>query len=307
MQVDRLLSILLIISNKGKVTGKELSEHFEVSLRTIYRDIDKLCQAGIPIASIGGKGGGFYIIENYNLDKLFLNKKEVHALIPLMDSLEVLFGKNEHYNDIVLKLKNSYNNENCKNDNISINMSHFSMKDELKDYLFLINKGIDESRLLIFDYINRNMEYSERITEPIQVGYDNGDWYLTAFCRKRNDYREFKLVRIRNLKLGDNYVKRNISKNELQKIFYTGYKEKSIIVKLKFTNKIGNQLTEYFVKDKIKKLEDGSFIVEELYPFEEGLIKYILSFGRECEVIEPQYLRDEIKKYIKELLIKYND
>lgn len=307
MRVERLLSILLIISNKGTVTGKELADHFEVSIRTIYRDIEKLCEAGVPIGAAGGKGGGFYIMENYNLDNLFLNKGEVQTLMTVMNSLSVIFGKNQQFNDVVLKFENSHEEEKCEDDKLSINMSHFSMEDELKEYLFLINKAIEDSKLLVFDYINRRMEYSERTAEPIHISFKHGEWYFSAFCRNRNDYRKFKLVRIRNLKLGDSFTNRDISKEELQKIFNKGYDKKSIKVTLKFTNRIGEQLTEYFSKDKIKAAEDGKFIVEEFYPHEEGLIKFILAFGNDCEVLEPDYLRQDIKKYLKELLQKYND
>lgn len=307
MRVDRLLSILLIISNRGKVTGKELAEHFEVSLRTIYRDIEKIGEAGIPIASTGGVGGGFYIMDNYNLDKLFLNKGEFNTLMSVMNSLSFMFGKNEKFNDIVLKFENSHDIGKTNNERFSINMSHFSMENELKEYLYMMNKAIEESRLLIFDYINRNMEYSERIIEPIQISYSSGQWYVTAFCRTRGDFRRFKLVRIRNIRIGEYFLKREVSNEELDRIFNEGYVKRSIRVKLKFTDKIGEQLSEYFGRENIKKTNDNSYMVEESFPYEEGLIKFILGFGKECEVIEPDYLRKETKEYLHDVMAKYKD
>ncbi len=307
MRVDRLLSILLIISNEGTVTGKELAEHFEVSIRTIYRDIDKLCEAGVPIASQGGKKGGFYIMENYNVDNLFFNRNQIQILMPIMNNLSFLFGKNQEYNDIVLKLENAYKNEKVQNDKLSINMSHFSMEDELKEYLYLMNKAIEDSRLMVFNYINRNLDYSERIVEPIQISYSHGQWKLVAFCRKRNDFRKFKLVRIKNMRLGDSFTKKDILNEEIQKIFDDSYDKKSIKVTFKFSNEIGEQLTEYFDKEAIHKRGDGCYIVEGFYPYEEGLFKFILGFGKECEVLEPKYLREETENYLKELLLKYNE
>ncbi|MTI71010.1 MAG: YafY family transcriptional regulator [Firmicutes bacterium] len=305
MRVNRLLSILLILSNKGLVTGKELAQHFEVSVRTIYRDIDKICEAGVPVASDGGKGGGFYIMENYDLDNLFFNEEELQTLVPLMDNLSFLFGKNKNFNDIVLKFKNKY--EKLESDRLKIDMSHFSMEKELKEFLFLINKAIEESKLLKFQYINRNMEHSKRIAEPIQINFSSGQWYLTAFCRIRNDYRRFKLVRMRNLSLGFSFNKRDISQKELDKIFEKSYEKGSIKVKLKFNKEIGLQLTEYFDKNKIKKTKDDTYIVEDDFPYEEGLIKYILSFGKKCEVLEPSYFRQEVKNYLNNLLKQYNN
>ena len=110
MRSDRMLSIIIILSQKGLVTGKQLAEHFEVSLRTIYRDLEKIGEAGVPIASTGGTGGGYYLMKNYNLNDLFFNKKEIEPLIAVMDNLKTLFGNNKEFNDITLKfetLKNS--------------------------------------------------------------------------------------------------------------------------------------------------------------------------------------------------------
>ena len=297
--------MLLIISKKGMVTGKELAEHFEVSLRTIYRDIEKLGEAGIPIASMGGKGGGYYIMENYNVDNLFLKKDEASTFMAIMDNLNFLFGKNAQFNAMVLKIENTYNREK-NTDKLSINMSHFSMENELMEYLFLMNQAIEENKLMVFDYCNRQMEYSERIVEPIQIAFSSGQWYLVGFCRCRNDYRRFKLVRIRNLKIGEGFEKRDISKAEIEEIFEESYRKSSIRVTLKFSNRMGKQLTEYFQEENIQQTEDGQYIVVDHFPYEEGLLKYILSFGKECEIIEPRYLRDELREYVKELVHLYN-
>ncbi|AZS18078.1 YafY family transcriptional regulator [Paenibacillus lutimineralis] len=305
MRVDRLLSMLLIISNKGLVTGKELAEHFEVSLRTIYRDIEKLGEAGIPVASMGGKGGGYYIMENYNVDNLFLKKDEASTFMAIMNNLNFLFGKNAQFNDMVLKIENTYNREK-NTDKLSINMSHFSMENELKEYLFLMNQAIEENKLMVFDYCNRQMEYSERIVEPFQIAFSSGQWYLVGFCRYRDDYRRFKLVRIRNLRMGEDFEKRDISKEEIEEIFEESYRRSSIQVTLKFSNRMGKQLTEYFQEENIQQTEDNQYIVVDHFPYEEGLLKYILSFGKECEIIEPRYLRDELREYVKELLHLYN-
>ena len=307
MRSDRLLSILIIISQKGLVTGRELAEHFEVSLRTIYRDIEKISEAGVPIAATGGKGGGYYIMENYNLNNLFFNKKEIEPLIAVMDNLKFLFGSNPQFNDIVLKFETLRNSEKKEYDKLSIDMSHFSMEQELREYLFLINKAIEDNKILEFEYINRKMECSERIVEPIQIEFAGGQWYIIAFCRIRKDYRRFKLVRVRNMRIGESFIKSEISKEELEKIFSEGYEKNSILVALKFSSKIGEQLSEYFSKDKIKLSENGTYIVEDFFPRDEGLKKFILGFGNDCEVIAPEKLRNEMKIYINKIYNRYND
>jgi predicted DNA-binding transcriptional regulator YafY len=305
MRVNRLISILLTISSKGIVTGKELADYYEISLRTIYRDIEKLCEAGIPIASMGGKGGGFYIMDNYDLDKLFLDKEELQAITPLMKDLKLLFGKGKQFDDIALKLENASEKGKDNYEKLKINISHFSMEDELKEYLYLISKAIEESKLLEFDYINRRMEYSKRMAQPIQISFKHGMWYLIAFCIDRNDYRKFKLLRMRNLEIGKNFIKSCISNDKLEEYFRNGYEKNSIKVVLRFTNRIKEHLVEHFNKNRLKIVGD-SIIVEEQFPHEEGLIKFILSFGRDCEIIEPEYLRNEVHEYLEELSNKYN-
>lgn len=151
------------------------------------------------------------------------------------------------------------------------------------------------------------MELSERVVEPIGIEFSHGQWYLIGYCRSREDYRRFKLVRIRNLRLGDNFVKRTISKEALDEVFEKSYDKNSVKIKLKFTNRMGDQLAEYFLKENIKKSKEDSFIVEEYFPYEEGLVKFILGFGKDCEVVEPECLREDIKKYLKIISEKYND
>jgi predicted DNA-binding transcriptional regulator YafY len=307
MRAYRFLSIIIIISQKGLVTARELAEHFEVSLRTIYRDIEKIGEAGVPIAAAGGKGGGYCIMKNYTLNNLFFNKKEIEPLIAVMDNLKFLFGNNPQFNDIVLKFETLRNSEIQEYTKLSIDMSHFSMENELREYLLLINRAIEDNRILEFDYINRKMEYLKRIVEPIQIEFTSGQWYIIAFCRRRKDYRKFKLVRIKNMKLGGSFEKKSISKVEIENIFSKSYEKNSILVTLLFYSEIGERLSEYFSKDKIKLLEDGTYIVEDFFPEDEGLKKFILGFGNECEVIGPDKLRREMVEYIKKLYSKYND
>jgi predicted DNA-binding transcriptional regulator YafY len=113
-------------------------------------------------------------------------------------------------------------------------------------------------------------------------------------------------VRIRGLRLGPGFTKQNVSIKDIRRKFNEEYKSKSIKILLKFDGRMGAQLNEYFHKDNITAAGDGSYIVEDFFPYEEGLIKYLLGFGKDCEVLEPGYLKKEINKYIKEMLIKYN-
>ncbi|OMF28940.1 YafY family protein [Paenibacillus sp. FSL H8-0259] len=306
MRVDRLLSMLLIISGKGTATGKELAEHFEVSLRTIYRDIEKISEAGIPIASSSGKGGGYYIMDSYNISGLFLNRDEAHTFVAVMKNLHGLFGRNEAFNDIMLKVEHTYKREPEKH-KLTLDMSHFSMEQEIKEYMGIISKAITDNRLLVFDYINRDMEYLERTVEPSWIDFRHGHWYVIGFCRVREDYRRFKLVRIKQLRQGPPFAKRELPEDQVAEVIKQSYSQRDIQVVLRFTPRIGAQLPEYFEKEKISRREDGFYLVRDTYPYEEGLLKFILSFGKECELLEPRELRAELQQYMQNMLLSYND
>ncbi|SEU28262.1 YafY family protein [Paenibacillus sp. NFR01] len=305
MRVNRLLSMLLIISARGLVTGRELAEHFEVSLRTIYRDIEKIGEAGIPIAAAGGKGGGYYIMDHYSIGKLFFNQQEAQAFVAVMEHLGVLFGRNEVFNDIVLKMRSSLPSSGGT-DALSVNLSHFSMEQQLKEDLLQMNAAIAGHRLLVFDYINRDMEYAVRTVEPVQLGFAHGHWYLTGYCRKREAYRRFKLVRIHHLRQGEVYVPRALPVEQIRERIDGSYREREIKVRLRFTPQIGPQLTEYFRQEDIRLGEDAHYYVEDRFPYEDGLLKFILGFGKECELLEPADLREELQSYLKNLLLSYN-
>lgn len=304
MKVERLLAIIIIMSQRGMVRAKDLARDLEVSERTIYRDIESICEAGIPVASMGGNGGGYYLMENYNLDNIFLNKDELGPLTSVVENLTELFGKDSKFKDILIKINGLKENtkEQCS---FQIDLAHFTMKKELKDYLCLADKAISESKLLIFDYVNRRMEWERRVVEPYEVEFSDGQWYIIGYCRSRKSFRIFRIVRIKSMALGENFEKKTITYEEINKILNKGYEEKSILVTLKFSERIGSHLCEHFSKEKIQHLKEGGFLVKNSYPDDEGLLKFILNFGVDCEILEPVELRTRVKEYIKSVADKY--
>ncbi|WP_235441420.1 YafY family protein [Paenibacillus sp. IHB B 3415] len=181
------------------------------------------------------------------------------------------------------------------------------MEQEIKEYIGIISKAITDNRLLVFDYINRDMEYLERTVEPSWIDFRHGDWYVIGFCRVREDYRRFKLVRIKQLKQGPPFAKRELPEDQIAEVIKQSYSQRDIQVVLRFTSRIGAQLPEYFEKEKISRREDGFYLVTDTYPYEEGLLKFILSFGKECELLEPRELRTELQQYMQNMLLSYND
>lgn len=307
MKSERLLSILLILMSRGRVTGKELAEHFEVSLRTIYRDIDEISRTIVPIYAESGKGGGYRIMEGYELDKSLLTQRDVKPLVSVMKGLKTVLGRNDSFNNTILKFEALYDKHDDGYDEMVINMVKSGEEEAVRKALDTIRAAIDDNRCLIFEYINRKFEQEERIVEPVQLEFTNGQWHLSAFCRNRKDYRSFKLDRMKDIKLGEAFESRKISTEELDKIFTEGYVNKSIKVVLKFSERMRHQLTEHFRPSRIIYTDDGYSLVEVLSPNEEGLKKYILSFGLDCEVIEPVWLRNELREYAGKICEMYGE
>lgn len=304
MRVHRLLSIILILTNKKSVTASELANHFEVSLRTIYRDMDKISEAGVPIAAHGGHGGGYYIMDPYSVKDLFFNKGEMQTVLSLVDGLQILFGNNQQFNDILMKCQHSLDDDRSE-DVIKINMSHFSMSEELAGYLSIMNKAIEEKQVLAFYYINRKFNYEERIIEPMRITFSSGEWFLEGFCRVRQNYRRFKFTRIKELHTNGQHYVPNRSIADMETGFHKSYEINSIELKLHFRERIGKQLAEHFYQDSIEKVDDG-YLVTDVLPNDEGLIKFILGFGQDCRVLYPIELRDKVKIYMIGMLETYD-
>ena len=270
MQINRLFEIIYILLDKKTVTANELAKKFEVSSRTIYRDIEILSGAGIPIYTTKGKGGGISILDNFILDKSVISKEEQSAIITALTAMSVL--------------------PNVKKTGIADKMS--LLFDKIRD-------SIIERFALKLKYINSNGEISERIAEPLKLYFKSKSWYLIAYCRKADDYRMFRLSRIRDVEVINEHFECEICEYK-----YDNDDENICVdVKLKISKN-----AEYRVYDEFQDAEktaDGDFIVNMSYPENEWLYGYIMSFGEYAEVLEPTYIRDIIKTKIAKMINNY--
>jgi predicted DNA-binding transcriptional regulator YafY len=201
MKMERLLAIIMLLLNRKQINAKELAEYFEVSQRTIYRDIDTINQAGIPIVSYMGAEGGFGIIENYKINKNFLDDYEISSLITALRNLNNTVN-NKKISLTLEKLESMRPQKgmNCNNSNtipINIDYNNWNSNNADKDKLKSLNKAIYEKRRIRFDYINTRGEYTHRVVEPLSLLLKDFSWYLHGYCRSREDYRLFKVKRMR--------------------------------------------------------------------------------------------------------------
>jgi len=296
MQINRLFEIIYLLLDKKSVTARELAQHFEVSTRTIYRDVETLSAAGIPVYMNKGKGGGIALLPEYILNKTVLSEKEKADILSSLQALRVLSPME---NDTLQKLSSLFGTGNS--DWIEVDFSNWANPDEERELFHQMKHAIIHKYVIIFTYSNGKGEQSDRRVEPLKLVYKGNSWYLYGYCREREDYRFFKLHRVRAMQLSEEHFMRAVSEKiwEEDPVFQQSY----VTLKLRLSGKMAYRVYDEY--DTYERLEDGSFMVEMQYPKGEWLYQYVSSFGDQCEVLEPKSVRDEVQKRLKRTLQIY--
>lgn len=297
MRDSRLFRILYYILEKGKVTANELSEKFEVSVRTIYRDIDVISSAGIPIYATQGKGGGIEIADDFVLKKSLLSEKEQEQILVALKGLE---GINKQYeNELLTKLSAFFK---IKNTNwIEVDFTNWQRGNEYDELFNYIKSAIINKNIIRFTYFSSNEKETSREVKPIRLLFKGWDWYVYTFCLLRNEFRYFKLSRIRDLKILDENFED--SYEDVVLIKKMEYKD-TVHVKLKFDRKLAFRV--YDEMGDIKEDEEGNLYAEIELPNDYNLYNYIFSFGESVEVLEPIEIRNNIRDMINKMSRIYN-
>lgn len=296
MQINRLFEIVYLLLEKNCITAKELSEHFGVSVRTIYRDIDILSTANIPIYTNKGKGGGISLLENFVLDKSILSEEEQNQILFALQSLEKLNVNNEKK---ALEKMSMLFNKGTKNW-IEIDFSNWGTDSTQNEKFNKIKESIINSKVIEITYFNSYGEENKRQIEPLQIWFKDKSWYIKAFCRLKQDYRIFKITRIRDVKVLDEHFKKELPIEKEKKQNF-----KVIPLKLEISKEMAYRVYDEFEKENISKNENGDFIITIDYPENEWVYGYILSFGEYAKILSPEYAKDIVKKRLDKIIKNY--
>ena len=300
MQINRLFEIVYILLDKKTITAKELSEHFEVSVRTIYRDIDTLSIAGIPIYTNKGKGGGISLIEDFVLNKSVLSEKEQNEILMSLQSLNAM--KFLDVEPVLKRLSTIFNKESTNW--IDVDFSQWGSDDSEKEKFNIIKTAIISTKMVSFDYFSSYGEKTLRTVEPLKLIFKGQGWYLYGFCRLKGEFRIFKITRIKNLSLLNETFKREIP-NDIWGEGDKSYKNKMVTLILKIDERMAYRLYDEFDQENIVKNSDGSFTATTTFPDGDWIYGYVMSYGEYAEVIEPKDIREIIKRKFEEGLKKY--
>ena len=297
MQINRLFEIIYILLDKKRITSKELAERFEVSSRTIYRDIETLSAAGIPVYMSKGKGGGISLLPDFVLNKAVITDEEKEDIL---SSLKAVNAVNLSKTDTALNKLSSLFGETNVNW-IEVDFSSWANAQNETETFHTIKAAILSKRVVLFSYASAKGQQTTREVEPLKLCFKGGAWYLYGYCRQKSDYRFFKLRRIRQLKVSDQSFQRKAP----DQIFSEGntFQEEYVKLKLKLSAEVAYRVYDEF--DSYEKQPDGSFLAEINYPKGDWIYYYITSFGSYCEVLEPEYVRNDVKSKLQNTLKHY--
>ncbi len=310
MKIDRLLSIVILLMNRPLIQAKELAEMFEVSVRTIYRDIDSINGAGIPVVTYQGAGGGIGLMEGYRLDRNVLTEHELADIFTALQSVSSA-GGGEH--SLLMEKISSVIPPSqtaafrSKTTQLIVDFSPWGLQRPLEERLTLLREALEETAAVSFEYVAANGKISHRSVDPYTLVLKGRAWYLYGFCAEREDFRLFKLLRMKSLiKEKRSYVRQELPLKELP--WGSGWSTPSDTspVVLHFSAEGRHLAEDYFDYSELQPDGNGGYTVTVYYPEDNWLYGFLLGFGTAAEVLEPEHIRLKLGEVAAGVAAKYN-
>ena len=301
MKRNRLFEITTILLNKGTITARELADRFGVSTRTIYRDIDVLSSAGIPVYMNKGNGGGIHLLENYTLNRMLISEHESENLLLAFNTLRATQYPEL---DIALEKMGAIFKNALDHDWVEVDFSPWGSSPNEQNKFNDIKRAMLGRNVIRFDYVNGEGHRSIRLAEPEKLIFKNNAWYLLAFCWQRQEHRTFRISRLKKLEIQADTFDVKVPPETKPEEKNAG-QQSLIALKLCFQAQVLNRLYDYFDDSFLIQNDDGSFTLEIVLPEGEWLYSYILSFGSFVKVIAPENVRKIIANRIRQALKLY--
>ncbi len=301
MKINRLFEITTILLNKGSITAKELADRFGVSTRTIYRDIDVLSSAGVPVYMSKGSGGGIALLENYTINRMLISDQESESLLLAVKTLQATQYPEL---DIVLEKMGAIFNHASNQDWVEVDFSHWGSMPNEKNKFNDIKRAMLQQKVIYFEYVNADGRKSIRLAEPEKLIFKDNAWYLVAYCRQCQEHRTFRISRLKKLEVTTEIFEQKRLPETNTKTT-NNFSQPSLQLKLRFQAKVLSRLYDYFDDSFIVRNDDGSFTIEVALPEGEWIYSYILSFGSFVEVLEPDHIRKTIADRMRQALKFY--
>lgn len=304
MKIDRLLSIITYLLNRDIVSGKYLAEKFQVSERTIQRDVETINLAGIPITSIRGSNGGYKILDTYRLSKQTSTEKDLESIALALRSLNSAI-EDEMVSNTLEKVKSITTSKNSPSVTVDFGVAKENKK--VVEYIKIIENAILNKLRIEFSYKNAENYATVRTVEPLSLKFKWYSWYMVAYCTEKSQYRIFKLMRMEELKALDvHFTKTHENNPNLFDDLMSKDSRKSIHIVFRCNKSISAAVSEYMPGVKFTEMTEDIYRGElNVFENERMWFAFLLSFGEDIEIIEPEHLRQRLVEHSKKIINKY--
>ena len=280
MKIDRLIGIITTLQQKKTVTAPYLAEKFEVSRRTINRDIEDICKAGIPIVTTQGANGGISIMDGFSLNITVFTEQELAAIFTGLKSLDSV-SNSATAEKLVQKIGGGSAIRLA--DNMVIDLSSF-YKDDLSSKIDCIKLAMKESKCIMFHYCYNKGE-ADKLIEPYLIVFKWSDWYVFGFCQERQDFRMYKLRRLWDLQITDEtFVVRDIPEEKKQ---FGAHMTDDYVITAVYDASVKYRLVEDYGHNSFTEQEDGTLYTEWGFTKTDTAVEWFLSFGDKVKVLGP--------------------
>jgi predicted DNA-binding transcriptional regulator YafY len=300
-KVERLISIIMILLKKDVVSAKEFSQLFNVSKRTILRDMETLSLSNIPIYSIHGVNGGYGIMEEYKVDKRLLSNSDLENIWTALGGLEQILISEEV--EMTMKKIEAMVSPLPLNRSIQLSFYDWEGRSEIVRTLQTCQQSILKRRLVSFDYIDKNGAATKRIVEPYQLHFSETSWYLKGFCLHRLEYRTFKLSRIDHLNMDEQTFnpREYLAEHERE----MGYQPELVAIKALIAPSVKDQFIERYGRKSLSSYNSDYLLADIQVPPNRTGFQFLASFGTNLIVVEPQSYVDDFRNYLKKMMENY--
>ncbi|UTC65362.1 WYL domain-containing protein [Treponema sp. OMZ 788] len=305
MKLERILEIIIYLLNHEKVSAKYLADYFNVSVRTIQRDMVSIAEAGIPVYTLGGRYGGYAVLENYKIKNINIKNSEQQIIINALESLATSYT-NDKLNSLIQKYNAIIEKEGGQK--VFWDFSVTKENKKVQGSNMLLEEAINSKNYIVFDYRNSEGKSSHVCAEPLAIHYKWYAWYLFSYIKEKKEYRTFKVARMQNLVLSKerSFIKHGDIQQKMKEAELAYYKT-CIDIEIAFDETDVPLIEEYFPDSVIEKISSQKCKTHIRVPARERLWKaLLLSFGDKVKVISPKDYQEELIKTAKSFLSNYD-
>lgn len=300
-KIERLIAIIMILLKKDIVSTKEFTQLFNVSKRTILRDMETLSLSNIPIYAVHGVNGGYGLMDEYKVDKRLLSSSDLENILTALGGLEQILISEEV--EVTIKKIESMVSPLSLKSSIELSFYDWEGRSEILQTLRICQESILKSKLISFDYIDKSGMKSNRIVEPYQLHFSESSWYLKGFCLHRQGYRTFKLSRIDHLHVDvTTFSPRDYL---LEQEHTAGYQPQLVEVKALISPSVKDQFIERYGRKSIENYNSELLLATIYVPQDSAGFQFLASFGTHLEIVEPKTYIEDFRKFLNQMVEKY--